>query len=196
MRDPTSLRARRWCALAGLLLLQSALARDELTATAVYVFDGDSFVARIGSGARVEVRLAGIDAPEKGQPYADQARAALRSLILGQELRIAVTDIDKYQRKVAQVYRASDGLHINAVQVRDGRAWVYRRVAADHPFRELERAARESGVGLWGLPETEREPPWRWREQHPGTRPPRTDAAPPAAPPPQKVDNPVASMSR
>lgn len=176
-------------------MLHGALAREELTATAVYVFDGDSFVARMHDGSRVEVRLAGIDAPEKGQPYADKARAALRGLILGQPLRIAVTDTDKYHRKVAQVYRAADGLHINAGLVREGHAWVYRRVAPDHPFRALERAARESGVGLWALPEAEREPPWRWREQHP--RPPRTDAPPPAVtPPPQKVESPVASISR
>jgi endonuclease YncB( thermonuclease family) len=165
------LRAQRaWCALAGLLLLQCAAAREEIVATVTHVFDGDSFIVRLADGAKLEVRLAGIDAPEKGQPYADKARAALRSLILEQEIRIAVSDTDKYHRKVAQVYRASDGLHINAELLRRGYAWVYRRVPPDHPFHELERLARDSGVGLWALPEAERAPPWRWRQEHPSTR--------------------------
>jgi endonuclease YncB( thermonuclease family) len=161
---------RTWCALAGLLLLHCAAAREELVATVTHVFDGDSFVVRLDDGAKVEVRLAGIDAPEKGQPYADKARTALRSLILEQQVRIAVSDTDKYHRKVAQVYRAADGLHINAELLRRGCAWVYRRVPPDHPFRELERAARDGAVGLWALPEAEREPPWRWRQEHPSTR--------------------------
>ncbi|HSC07194.1 MAG TPA: thermonuclease family protein [Steroidobacteraceae bacterium] len=171
MRQPGSLRAQRaWCALAGLLLLQCAAAREEIVATVTHVFDGDSFIVRLDDGAKLEVRLAGIDAPEKGQPYADQARTALRSLILEQEVHIAVSDTDKYHRKVAQVYRGSDGLHINAELLRRGYAWVYRRVPPDHPFRELERLARDSGLGLWALPEAEREPPWRWRQEHPSTR--------------------------
>jgi endonuclease YncB( thermonuclease family) len=171
MRHRRSLLAQRgWCVLAGVLLLQCAAAREELVATATHVFDGDSFVARLADGAKIEVRLAGIDAPEKGQPYADKARGALRGLILGEELRIAVSDTDKYHRKVAQVYRAADGMHINAELVRRGCAWVYRRVPPDHPFRELERAARDGGLGLWALPEVEREPPWRWRQEHPSTR--------------------------
>ena len=171
MRQPGWLLAQRsWCALAGLLLLQCAAAREELVATATYVFDGDSFVARLADGSDIEVRLAGVDAPEKGQPHADQARAALRGMILGKALRIAVSDTDKYHRKIAQVYRASDGTHINAELLRRGHAWVYRRVPPDDPFRELERVARASGLGLWALPEIEREPPWRWRQEHPSTR--------------------------
>jgi endonuclease YncB( thermonuclease family) len=150
-------------------LAQSAPAAEEFLATATYVFDGDSFVARRVNGSNVEVRLGGIDAPERGQPYADQARAALRSMVLGQQLRIAVSDIDKYHRRVAQAYRAADALHINAELLRGGYAWVYRRVARDHPFRDLERAARDAGIGLWALPEAEREPPWRWRQEHPST---------------------------
>ena len=134
------------------------------------MFDGDSFIARVADGSEVEVRLGGIDAPEKGQPYADRARTALRGMILHQQVRIAVSDIDKYHRKIAQVHRVSDGVHINALLVRQGYAWVYRRVAPNHPFRELERLAREEGLGLWALPEIERTPPWDWRQEHPSTR--------------------------
>jgi endonuclease YncB( thermonuclease family) len=177
MRSNGSLRAQRaWCALAGLLLLQCAAAREEFVVTATHVFDGDSFIALRSDGADVEVRLGGIDAPEKGQPYANKARTALRSLILGEELRVEVTDTDKYHRKIAQVYRVSDGMHVNAELLRRGCAWVYRRVPPDHPFHEFERTARAAELGLWALPESEREPPWRWRQEHPSTR---TTPAPP-----------------
>ncbi|HSD75507.1 MAG TPA: thermonuclease family protein [Steroidobacteraceae bacterium] len=170
MPHPRRRVERIWCGLFCLLLLQSACAREELTATVTRVFDGDSFIARVADGSEVEVRLGGIDAPEKGQPYADRARTALRGMILHQQVRIAVSDIDKYHRKIAQVHRVSDGVHINALLVRQGYAWVYRRVAPNHPFRELERLAREEGLGLWALPEIERAPPWDWRQEHPSTR--------------------------
>src|SRR5690606_24156098 len=59
-----------------------------VTAVAVGVDDGDSFVARRRDGAKIRVRIAGIDAPEKSQPWAAVARKRLRELLVGREIRI------------------------------------------------------------------------------------------------------------
>ena len=168
------------------LICGPTLAAERITGTAERVFDGDSFVLSSSTGARIEVRLAGIDAPEKNQPYADNARAALRGLILDRNLRLEVLDVDRYGRKVARAYREPDGMDINAELVRRGHAWVYRRRAYDVSLYDLERAAREGKRGLWALPESEREPPWRWRQTHPPEHQPTHQNAP----------SPAASMTR
>lgn len=162
---------------------------EELDGIATRVFDGDSFIITTPrEKARVEVRLAGIDAPEKDQPYADEARAALQVLILERRLKLEVLDVDRYGRKVVRAFRASDGLDINAQLIRGGHVWVYRRRAYDPALYDLEREARNAGRGLWALPESKREPPWRWRRSHPPEHHPVA--------PDQNAPSPAASMSR
>lgn len=169
------------------VLFSHALSAQEITGKVTRVFDGDSFIVTAAGGKTIEVRLAGIDAPEKNQPYADSARSALRGLILDRKLRLEVLDVDRYGRKVAHAYREPDGLDVNAELIRRGHVWVYRRRAYDTSLYDLERDAREQKLGLWALPESEREPPWRWRRAHPPEHRPATD---------QNVPSPAASMSR
>jgi len=65
------------------------------------VLDGDTFE----TGSRKNpVRLANVDAPEKGQRGAAQARKALRDLVEGEKVRIVTIGRDKYGRSVANVY--------------------------------------------------------------------------------------------
>jgi endonuclease YncB( thermonuclease family) len=130
----------------------------------VEVFDGDSFEARDADGRRVEVRLFGIDAPERRQPWSRKSREALRSMVRGQVLDMRVVEIDRYDRLVAEVF-LPDGRSLNAEQVAAGHAWVYRRYTDDPELLRLEREARDARRGLWSLSERERVPPWEWRRQ-------------------------------
>jgi micrococcal nuclease len=154
---------------AGALLLAAVVAHADpqsLVGSVKRALDGDSLVVRSG-GRDVEVRLAEIDTPEKGQPYADSARKALQGMVLGKRVRLEVLDIDRYGRSVARVYRQTDDLWVNAEMVRRGHAWAYRRYVRDERLYDLEREARDERRGLWALPEADREPPWRWRREHP-----------------------------
>lgn len=137
---------------------------SQFTATTIRVRDGDSLLVRAG-GRDIEVRLADVDAPERGQPHADQARKALIDLLQRREVRVEVLDTDAYRRKVARVRRLPDGLDINAEVVRTGNAWVYRRFVRDQALIALEQAARQQRAGLWALPEAQRIPPWAYRER-------------------------------
>jgi endonuclease YncB( thermonuclease family) len=164
-------------------LVARSLAAEELIGVATRVFDGDSFIMRVIEGPEVEVRLGEIDAPEKDQPYADIARSALRGMILDRKLRVVVFDTDRYDRGGARVScRRRHRYQCRTVAAATG---LSRRVK-DKSLYDLERAARDKQLGLWALPEADREPPWRWRRTHPRQR---NDA-------PQNVDKPVASISR
>jgi micrococcal nuclease len=153
------------------LVVQVAKADErDFSGTVTKVFDGDSFVVlptdrTLNRRNDVEVRLMDIDAPEKDQPYADTARAALRQLIEGRRVFVDVVEIDRYQRKVAKVFREPDRLEIARALVHDGHVWVNRKYANDQALIELEDAARSKGLGLWSLTKDELVPPWRFRYQ-------------------------------
>ena len=73
------------------------MARKEPTKT---VRDGDSFST---SSRKNDVRLAGVDAPEKGQPGYGAAKLKLQSEIGGKSVEIDTVSRDKYGRAVAKV---------------------------------------------------------------------------------------------
>ena len=64
------------------------------------VIDGDTFV----TGSRKNpVRLANVNAPEKGKPGSVKAKQALSNMIQGQQVQIDTVARDTYGRSVANV---------------------------------------------------------------------------------------------
>jgi endonuclease YncB( thermonuclease family) len=137
-----------------------ALAQAVIEGRVVAIHDGDTITVLVGSN-QVKLRLAGIDTPERGQPWADRARQALAARVFRKQVRINQVDTDRYGRMVGEVY--ADNVCVGCELVREGHAWVYRKYSDDPVLLALEAEAREAQRGLWGLPETERVPPWEWR---------------------------------
>lgn len=147
-----------------LFLCLPAHADESFEATVTRIFDGDSFLVRPAKGGReIDVRLGDIDAPEKTQPYGDQARAALRDLIGNRKVRVVVVETDQYGRKVVRVYRLPDQLDVTHALVHDGHVWVWRKYARDRSLFALEDAARAAHLGMWSLPARQLQPPWQYR---------------------------------
>ena len=181
MRRPLPvIRTLPWRALvvvaASLLLAQAAPAQRILEGRVVRVFDGDT-IEVLSGGQTVRVRLAGIDTPERGQPWATQSKKALSARVFGKEVRVNEVATDRYGRTVGEVY--ADDVCVGCELVRDGHAWVYRHFTDDPVLLELEAHARAARRGLWSLPENERVPPWEWRRARPSrarkTRPVEKD---------------------
>jgi len=147
-----------------LLVAASAFAADEnftvLHGRVVAVGDGDSLTLLVG-GQKVKIRLAQIDAPELQQPYGTTSKAALAKMVENQKVRAEVIELDRYGRSVAEVYL--DGLHVNREMVELGHAWAYTKYSRSTHIIELEDKARAGRLGLWKLPEEERDAPWEWR---------------------------------
>jgi endonuclease YncB( thermonuclease family) len=134
------------------------------------VQDGDSFVAMRDDGTRLRVRINGIDAPERGQPFADRSRQHLRGLLRDTRIRVEAVKLDRFDRVVARVWRLQtvDGPHdIGLAQIEAGLAWHFTRYRADQTaeqaaaYARAERAARQARVGLW-LDEAP-QAPWAFR---------------------------------
>lgn len=72
------------------------------------VVDGDTFRT---ASRKHSVRLANVDAPERGNPGSAKATQALRNLIQGQQVQIDTVARDSYGRTVANV--KADGKSVN-----------------------------------------------------------------------------------
>lgn len=164
------LRARWFAALGASLLALSATAADPdagqpWLARVSYVVDGDSIWVRPdGGGARVKLRLEGIDAPEICQRYGPEARTALQALVLGQHVRVTVQARDRYGRAIARVTRLDDQLDVAQSMVLQGWAWneTYRWHRGH--YGPQEAAARDAGRGLFAEPRPEA--PQDFRRRH------------------------------
>lgn len=127
------------------------------------VIDGDTLEIR---GERI--RLHGIDAPESGQLCTDAdgrryrcgqwSAFGLANAIGTATVTCTGRSIDRYGRLIA-VCRAN-GVDLNALQVRTGRALAYRRYSRD--YAAAEDRARAGRVGMW---QGDFEAPWDYRRR-------------------------------
>jgi micrococcal nuclease len=122
----------------------------------IQVIDGDTIEVFLNEGTH-RLRYIGIDSPEIGKPYVDDATEANRRMVEGQtvELEGDVTNIDQYGRLLRYVY-LSDGTFVNAELVKLGFAYAV-AYPPDVKFQELlseaESEAVKAGIGLWTPPE-------------------------------------------
>jgi endonuclease YncB( thermonuclease family) len=134
----------------------------ELTGEVVKIADGDTLTVLDGSNTQHKIRLAGIDAPEKGQAFGTKSRESLAAKVFRKNVRIEVIDVDRYHREVGRIYLGDS--FINLEMVNDGFAWRYPQYDKPGEFTEAEQEAREHGRGLWADPHPI--PPWDWRRSH------------------------------
>lgn len=177
MTRPNVAPARRWvAAFVVLLFVGVGPAQADFCGRVVSVHDGDT-VTVLSGGVERRVRLVGIDAPERGQPYGSAARRGLAARIAGRDVQVIERGADSYGRTLARL--RIGGADVNALQVRDGFAWVFRRFESDPALIALEDEAKAARRGLWRDPEPV--PPWVWRERHPPKPAPRGRPAPAAS---------------
>jgi endonuclease YncB( thermonuclease family) len=156
----------RFIAIALVISNTSTTFAQTISGRVIGITDGDTFTLLTDELDQVKIRVAEIDAPERGQPYGSRSQEALSRLIFKQEVSIDVQVVDRYGRPVGRPIVGNTD--VTAEMVNIGAAWVYRTYSDDEALYELERNARAAGRGIWGLSEYEQVPPWDWRK---GTRP-------------------------
>ena len=145
---------------------------DTLAGRVVNVADGDTLTLLDAAQRQHKVRLAEIDAPEKGQAFGQRSKESLTALCAGQPAQVQLAGKDRYGRVVGKVTCAR--VDANREQVRRGMAWVYDRYApAGSPLYRLQAEAQADRRGLWDDPRAKA--PWSWRaEKRTRTPGPRT----------------------
>ena len=107
----------------------------------------------------IKVRLAEIDAPDKGQAFGSRSSQHLADLCFKRSAAVRPQSKDRYGRTVARV--DCDGVDANVEQVSAGMAWVYDKYVIDRDLYRVQDAARAARRGLWA--EAQPAPPWEWR---------------------------------
>jgi endonuclease YncB( thermonuclease family) len=117
-----------------------------------------------------KIRLSGIDAPERGQAFGNQAKQAMGVLAFGKKAEADCHKVDRYGRDVCVV--CVDGKDVGLRLVEQGQAWHYTAYQRDQTasdrlrYAQAESEAREARAGLWrdsgsSAPPV---PPWEWRK--------------------------------
>ncbi|HGX3398360.1 TPA: thermonuclease family protein [Enterobacter hormaechei] len=153
---------RKFCSLVLFVVAFSASA--DISGRIVRVLDGDTVEMLEPGNQLTRIRLAGIDAPEKSQPFGQRSRQELSSMVALRHVTVTGSDTDRYGRLLGTVWLGVTD--VNAELIRKGLAWAYRYHGkpARSDYAVLETEARRQSVGLWSEPgQTE---PWRWRSLH------------------------------
>lgn len=155
---------------AGLILLLWVVAlpaqAQDLAGRVVSVHDGDTATVLDAGKVQHKIRLAGIDAPELGQPFGRVSRDHLARRIQGQWVHVYWRKHDRYGRVVGTILL--EGADMNIDQLHAGLAWHYKRYAQEQPreeratYADAEVQAQAAQRGLWR--ERDQVPPWAYRK--------------------------------
>ena len=158
-----------------LLSFGSAMAGD-INGHVIGVSDGDTISVLDARHQVHKIRLAGIDAPEKAQPFGQRSKAGLSSTVFNREVEVIGSKRDRYGRIVAKVLVAETecaaadcpkSRDAGLMQVQAGLAWWYRAYAREQRpedrirYDAAETGARQQRMGLWQ--DKDPTPPWDWR---------------------------------
>ena len=151
--------------LAILALVLSFPAWADFTGDVVGVADGDTITVLDADKVQHKIRLTGIDAPEKKQPFGNRSKQSLSDMVFNKTVTVETGKRDRYGRELGKVL--AGGKDVNLEQVRAGMAWHYKayertQSATDRQaYADAENEAKAAKRGLWV--DADPTPPWEWR---------------------------------
>lgn len=149
------------------LALAASAQADIISGRVVSIADGDTLTVLDASNTQHKIRLAGIDAPEKKQPFGNASRQHLAQQVFSKAVLVVHNKKDRYGRQVGKI--AVDGVDVNLAQIKAGLAWHYKAYEREQSpadrtaYAAAELVARSARRGLWG--EAGAVPPWEWRHR-------------------------------
>jgi micrococcal nuclease len=134
--------------IAGYLVMVSFQPASDETYEVESIIDGDTI--KLTNGERV--RLIGINTPERGQPYYQEATEKLEELIGSNPVRLEADEEneDQYGRWLRYIY--VNDTFVNLEIVKSGLATAYEfqpNVKYSDKFSEAEQTAKNSELGIW-----------------------------------------------
>lgn len=129
------------------------------------VYEGPFKVTNVVDGDTLDlnnsqrIRLSGINTPETGECYYQEAKNKLEELILNKDVYTErdITNKDKYGRFLRYIYYPK-GTLVNKILVKEGYADAYDKYASDTKrFAELnasEQTAKANKLGIWSCTDT------------------------------------------
>ena len=149
------MRRRATLLLLCLVLIGVPARADWVMGRVVAITDGDTLTILTTDRVQHRVRLAGIDTPEKRQPFGQVAKNHLSSLVNGQTVKVNYYKRDRYGRIIGKVL--ANGADAGLRQIEAGLAWHYKQYQGEQDapdrarYANVETEARAAQRGLWAL---------------------------------------------
>ena len=129
--------------------------------TVVHVADGDTIDIE-KEGAKVRVRLLGINSPESVDPrrsvecYGKESKTFMIGLVTDKKVRLELDPLkpekDEYDRVLAYVF-TEQGVFVNQQMIEQGYAYEYTYKSEKYKYQEnfksAQKIAKEAAAGLW-----------------------------------------------
>ena len=178
---PATIHQMRQTLIVLVLLLPLSVWGNTLEGKVIKVADGDTVTIVDDKGDNHRIRLGGLDAPEKDQPYGSESTKNLEWLVYDKLVTVEYEKRDRYGRVIGKVLVNPQGdvfcLAIDCVrkvdagleQIKAGLAWHYKKYQKEQSredrklYSKAEREARKQKVGLWF--DDEPTTPWVWRRK-------------------------------
>jgi micrococcal nuclease len=144
-------------------LINAQTRSTRLVGQVVKIVDGDTYDLLTPDHQVYRIRMNGIDAPEKGQPFWQKAKDWLGQLCYKQNIRVQWYSKDRNGRYIADGY-LPDGRSLSLEMIKAGYAWHFKKYSSDTVLSEAEIKARQNKTGLWADPNPEA--PWDKRARH------------------------------
>lgn len=100
------------------------------------VADGDTVTVLDADKVQHKIRLSGIDAPEKKQPFGQRSKESLSDLVFNKNVMVDTNKKDRYGREVGKVL--VNGMDANLEQVTRGFAWHYKAYEREQSANDRE----------------------------------------------------------
>ena len=155
------------CLASLLLFLAGNLNASTLQGKVVHIADGDTITVLDANNTQHKIRLQGIDAPEKAQPFGQKSKQSLSQMVYNKQVTVEYQKKDKYGRTLGKVLH--NGTDVCLEQIKLGMAWHYKQYKSDQPkedretYAQAELEARTKNVGIWK--DKNPTPPWEFRKQ-------------------------------
>jgi endonuclease YncB( thermonuclease family) len=143
-----------------ILFLASTYTFADFDADVINIVDGDTIDVLDTRGEKLRIRLLGIDAPEKAQPFGKESMLYLKKIINGNSVRIiSKPDMNKpytlgfYKRVLGKIILNKKD--INLEMIKEGMAWHFKKYKKSQPIEDRqsynieEHKARKKNIGLW-----------------------------------------------
>ena len=130
------------------LIGEKSLAKTEYKKETCFVdrvIDGDTLVCD-----NETIRLLGIDTPEKGEFYYQEAKDFLRQVEnVNVETLRDWDDLGKYQRKLRYIFYEDRMINIEIVEGGFGKSFMTEDLKYEDKFKKAEEFAKNNGLGVW-----------------------------------------------
>jgi endonuclease YncB( thermonuclease family) len=157
------------------LLILPLVTLADVSGRVVAVTDGDTIKVLDADNTEHKVRLTGIDAPERGQPYGTASRNHLAAMVADKQVKVESSKSDRYGRLLGKVWvqpgdcpSCGKTLNTNHAQILAGMAWWYRYYAREQSPEDrgrYESAEDEAKARKWGLwADSKPINPYDWRK--------------------------------